>query len=172
MTLYERFCALPIDRSCINFARGDEAGGYWCTPVGMRVLGWENGGIHYGIIDGCGETIFAVNPEPLDFPVCPLAKNFEDFLRLILAAGGTTAIEQIANWDRAAYDAFRSDENEVAWYNSDEVQSALRTIERELGLAPMEDAFGYVKALQAGFDRSVLRFSAEYYDALGLEMPE
>lgn len=36
----------------------------------------------------------------------------------------------------------------------------------------MEDPFENVKKLQAEFDYSKIRFTAEYYDVLGLELPE
>ena len=41
---------------------------------------------------------------------------------------------------------------------------------KSFDLAPA-DPFETVKALQAGFDPSVLKFSDEYYDVLGLERP-
>ena len=36
----------------------------------------------------------------VDKYVYPLAANFKDFLRLILACGSTTAVEQIIGWSK------------------------------------------------------------------------
>ncbi len=42
----------------------------------------------------------------------------------------------------------------------------------ELNLMPMENPFEYVKALQANFDGSKIKYSNEYYDTLGLAWPD
>ena len=50
--------------------------------------------------------------------------------------------------------------------------AVLDKIQSELGIKPMENPFEYVKKLQTGFDYSKIRFTAEYYDVLELELPE
>ena len=47
--------------------------------------------------------------------------------------------------------------------------SALEKIQHELGLSPMENPFEYVKALQADFDGSRLRFDEEDEENGGFE---
>jgi len=170
MELYEKFEKLDIDRSLIGLEKGDSEGGYFCTPVGAKVVGWECEGIHYCFIEGFGETVFAVNPETAEENyVRPLAENFDEFLSLILACGGTTAAEQISGWNKAQFEDFlRSDDPDFAAKR----QPVLDKIQRELEIKPMENPFEYVKKLQAEFDYSEIRFTAEYYDVLGLEPPE
>lgn len=52
-------------------------------------------------IPGFGEMVFCVNPEPLGEQfVYPVARNFRNFLGLILAAGNTNPLQQVIGWDR------------------------------------------------------------------------
>lgn len=169
MTWLEKYEALSIDGRWIGLEKGDSEGGYFCTPVGARVIGWENG-IHYCFIDGYGERVFAVNPETCcDKYVYPLAENFKDFLQLILACKATTAAEQIILWTQEQFNDFLVGEDNAV---RPEQQAVLETIQRELGLEPMEEPYRYVRQLQASFDDSNLRFTSEYYDVLGLENPD
>ncbi len=50
-----------------------------------------------------------------------------------------------------------------------EQKEALSVLAEKLELAPMENPFEYVKALQSVFDDSKIQFSDEYYDVLGIE---
>lgn len=173
MTVYEKFWNLDIDFSLIGLEKGDEEGGYFCTPIGAKVIGWECEGIHYCVIENFGEMVFAVNPETAEeHYVRPLAKDFEEFLSLVLACKGTTAAEQITGWNKKQFEDFL--ENDGAEYPDFILkrQAVLDKIQSELGISPMEKPFEYVKTLQAEFDYSKIRFSAEYYDVLGLDLPE
>ena len=160
MKLYEEYKKLNIAGSLIGLESGDEEGGYFCTPMGMKVIGWETGGIHYGTVPEYGDMIFAVNPMScVDDYVYPVAENFVDFMRLILACESTTAIEQIVWWDKAQFEDFLGNEE----YNvrTPERTAVLRRIQSELALSPMENPFEYVKKLQKEFDGSRLRFAEE-----------
>ncbi len=169
MTLLEQYRKLKLDGNLFGLEAGDEEGGYFCTPIGMKVIGWEGcDGIHYGTIEGLGETIFAVNPENYgDQLVFPIAKNFEDLLRLLLAAGSMAAIEQCQRWERESFQQFLREDVE-----SPNRREALALIEKELRLRPMEDPFSYIKELQAEFDENSIPYSNEYYDTLGLPRPD
>lgn len=170
MTLLKRFQALGLDCSPVGLCPGPAQGGYFCTPRGMTVLGWEGcGGIHFGRIRGYGDMVFAVNPIPAgDRYIRPLAHSFRDFLRLLLACGSTTALEQMGDWTREQYDAWlRAPENAV----TAEGRAVLSRIAAAFRLTPMEDPFGSVKEIQASFDGGKLRYTDEYYDTLGLERP-
>ena len=80
MDLYEKFKKLDTDKSLIGLEEGDSEEGYFCTPIGAKVIGWESEGIHYCFIEDFGEKGFAVNPETAEeHYVRPLAKNFGDF---------------------------------------------------------------------------------------------
>ncbi len=169
MSILERYEALDIDGGLFGLEKGDREGGYFCTPVGMKVLGWEGvGGIHYGTIDGFGETIFAVDPENFgDWLVFPVAKDFKDLLRLLLALRSMAAIEQIQHWDEETFKQFLSEDVE-----SSQRKAALDMIGRELKLSPMEEPFKYIKELQKAFDPDSISYSNEYYDTLGLPRPD
>lgn len=170
MTLLKRFQALGLDCSPVGLCPGPAQGGYFCTPRGMTVLGWEGcGGIHFGRIRGYGDMVFAVNPIPAgEQYVRPLAHSFRDFLRLLLACGSAAALEQMGDWTREQLDAWlRAPENAV----TAEGRAVLSRIAAAFRLTPMEDPFGSVKEIQASFDGGRLRYTDEYYDTLGLERP-
>lgn len=166
MTDYQKYEALNLDGTWINLEKGDATGGSFCTPRGARVIGWENG-IHYCFIRGCGEMVFAVNPESCaEENVYPLAANFRDFLRLLLSCGSTTAIEQIVWWTEAQFLEFLEEDE-----TPPERTAVLNRIQEAFHLEPMECPFQYVKALQADFDRSKLRYTDEYYETTGRARP-
>ena len=57
------FFRSKLDLSNIGLQRGEKESGYFCTPVGAKVIGWAGvDGIHFCIVKGFGELIFAVNP--------------------------------------------------------------------------------------------------------------
>lgn len=167
MTIYEKYCQMNIDGRWINLEKTENNIEYFCTPIGANIIGWENGGIHYCFIKGYGEMVFAANPETCaESYVYPLSKNFEDFLRLILACGSTTVVEQIILWDKEQFEKFlHSEDNPIV----QEQREILDRIQSELNLTPMEHPFEYVKEVQAQFDDSKIKFTDEYYDVLGLE---
>lgn len=169
MTTYEKYCQLNIDTHWIGLEKSDLGMEYFCTPQNATVIGWENC-IHYCFIKGYRDMVFAVNPETcVDKYVYPLAMNFKDFLRLILACGSTTAVEQIIGWSKEQFEAFlMSDDNKMF----PEQQAVLEELKNALKLQPMEQPYEYVKAVQAQWDESKIKFTNEYYDTLGLERPD
>ena len=143
MTLYEKFKNLHIDFSSLGLEQGGSRSDYFCTPKGAKVIGWEGvDGIHYCFVKGFGEVVFAVNPSnlPGDY-VHPLARSFEDFLRLLLACNGPAAVEQAHLWDWEKFDAFLREDGPP----SPERRAALNGLRDGLGLAPMEDPYGYFR---------------------------
>lgn len=171
MTMYEQYRQLNVDGKWIGLEMGDVQAEYFCTPVDASVIGWENS-IHYCFIRGYGEMVFAVNPESCaDVYVYPLAKNFRDFLRLILSCGSTTAIEQIIIWSKEQFEHFVSGEENPIF---PEQRRVLEIIQQALKLQPMDEPYEYVKALQAQFmdEQHEIRYSDAYYDTLGIERPD
>lgn len=169
MTLYERYCRLEPDLAWIGLERGDTRGGYFCTPVGAEVIGWAGvDGIHFCFVEGFGETVFAVSPAngPGEY-VHPLARSFEDFLRLVLACGGVDAIEQAWMWNRGEFDAFLD-----SYPPGPEQRAVLDGLGEALGLGPMDDPYGYIRAVQGEFDYAALKFSEEYYELAGEPEPD
>lgn len=160
MTLYQKYKQLDLDFSQLSLEPGDTRSDYFCTPLGAEVIGWTGvDGIHCCFVEGFGETVFAVNPSnlPGDY-VHPLARTFEDFLRLILACGFDAA-EQAWMWNRGEFDGFLE-----TYPPTPEQQTALDALAEGLGLTPMEDPYGYIRELQAGFDYTAIPYSEDYYD--------
>lgn len=165
MTVYKRFSELNINLSAVGLIPGDTKGGYFCTPKGAKVIGWAGvDGIHYCFIKGMGEMVFAVDPTagPGDY-VHPLSRNFEDFLRLILACGDLMAVQQIYAWDKETFDVFL-EENPV----TKEQQAVLDILKEKLSLTPVEGPFTDVKTLQSVFDYDTIPFKREYYEGIPL----
>ncbi len=164
--MYKKFCNLNINLSAVGLIPGDTKGGYFCTPKGAKVIGWAGvDGIHYCFIKGMGDMVFAVDPTstPGNY-VHPLSRNFEDFLRLILACGDLTAVQQIYAWDEENFDTFLKD-NPV----TKEQQALLDFLRDKLSLTPMAEPFADVKTLQAAFDYDAIPFKREYYEGIPME---
>ena len=165
MTAYKKFLSLDIDSSLISL---EKMGGSdrFCYPANAKAIGFE-GCIMYCFIDGYGETVFACNPESCaDIYVYPLAKNFEDFIRLILACGLANPVEQIVWMNKQQFEQHMQDEKEN---QTTEQKELLSILEKELHIVAMEYPFEYVKELQSDFDYSKVHFSDEYYDVFGIE---
>ena len=168
MTPYQKYLSLELDGSLIGFEQSVLSAEYFCTPMGAKVLGWDNG-IHYCTIRGFGQMVFTVDPEALyGRHVYPVAASFRDFLRLVLATGHTASIHQIIGWTREQFEAYLSEYPRIT---SPEQERALSAISDGMKLSPMDDPFGYVKAVQADFDYDKIKFTGEYYDVTGLEDP-
>lgn len=163
--MYRKFCDLNINLSSVGLIPGDTKGGYFCTPKGTKVIGWAGvDGIHYCFIKGMGDMVFAVDPmsTPGNY-VHPLARNFEDFLRLIITCGDLAAVQQIHAWDKETFDMFLKD-NPV----TKEQQALLDFMKEKLSLTPMEEPFYAVKTLQSAFDYDTIPFKREYYEGIPL----
>ncbi|EHQ88712.1 hypothetical protein [Desulfosporosinus youngiae] len=165
-TTYERYLKLNIDGSRVGLGSGESESSYFCTPKGAKVIGWAGvDGSHYCFVRGFGEMVFAVSP--LNTPgnyVHPVARNFRDFLRLLLACGDTAALEQVSCWEQAQFGVFLQDNPLTG-----EQRAVLDSIGEKLLLAPMEQPFAYIKELQAGFDYSRLKYPEDYYEWVPVE---
>lgn len=169
-TLYEQFQQLTIDPAWIGLAHEDNDP-YFCTPIGAKVIGWDNG-LHYCFIEGFGEMVFAVNPESsCDVYVYPLAQNFADFLRLLLATKNTNTMQQIILWDEPQYLAFIQSPAEVQYASQKEVTDVLMAIQSLPDITPMEQPFAYIKNLQQDFAYDQIPFRDEFYEITGREKP-
>ena len=112
MTGYEAFLQAGISLAPLGLEAGDRHSGYFCTPLGAEVIGWEGvDGIHCCFVEGFGEMVFAVNPMGLPGEwVHPIARDFEELLRLLLSCGHLAALEQAHGWDREQFDPFLKDD--------------------------------------------------------------
>ena len=169
--LYEKYKNLKIDGSWIGLEAGAQTP-YFCTPIGAEIIGWDNG-IHYCFIKDFGDMVFCVNPETCcDYNVYPIARNFCDFLGLILATGNTNTLQQIIWWDKKRFEDFVNSTEEQEYRVRPEVQGVLSTIRKGIDIAPIDTLFEYIKDLQSNFPYEQIPFTNEYYDTLGIERPD
>lgn len=161
MNMRKKFKNLNIDCSLLGFEQSDCEVTYFCTPKGANIIGWAGiDGIHYCTVRGFGEMIFAVSPQNLqgDY-VHPIARNFEDLLRLLVACGDMAAVEQAHAWDKNTFDTFL-EENKP----TEKQISLINELKTKLNISPVEDPFGYIKELQTEFDYSKIKYTPDYYD--------
>ena len=158
---YNQFLSKKIDLSPLGVERRADSRPCFCTPRGARILGWAGvDGIHYCFIRGFGETVFSVNPtEIAPDNIHPLAKNFRDFLRLLLACGDANLLEQAWQWSDAQFEAAvaASPANPAA-------SEAMEKIRESLHLTPMEHPWESMKALRDHFDSSQISYTEDFYD--------
>lgn len=158
--MYRRFREMNIDHGAVGLVQQQENYRYFCTPKDAEIIGWAGvDGIHYCTVPEFGEMIFAVSPMNVGDYVHPIAANFRDLLRLLLCCGDMAALEQCYAWDEEQFKAFAIDCPITV-----QQQAVLDALRAEFGLKPMEDPFGYVKALQRDFDLSAIAYTEDYYD--------
>lgn len=161
---YQEFLKRNIDLSSLGIKKNINGKTYFCTPQGASIIGWEEvDGIHYCFIRGFGEMVFVVNPSNAA-PDCvhPLASNFNDFLRLLLACGNVAVLEQAWQWNQIRFETYLSENPPT-----EEQKIALSEISGKMSLTAMEDPFHYIKELQGSFDYSKIKYTKDYYDATG-----
>ena len=160
MNMYQKFKKLPINHSAIGLEQRDTQVTYYCTPKEAEIIGRAGvDGIHYCTIPEFGNMIFAVSPMNFGDCVHPIARDFEDLLRMLLFCADMAALEQCYAWDEEQFKAFLID-----CPMTDKQKAVLDVIREEFGLEPMADAFAYVKQLQREFDLSKIPYTEEYYD--------
>lgn len=173
----KRFQALNIDFSSIGLEWGGEFCDYFCDPEGAEPVGSIGcDGVHFILLPG-DERVFCVDPAMGEEGkyVLPVGGDFRAFLAFVLYSKDANPLSQIWWMDEARFRQLLREDGEQTWPGCEEFfarrDAALAAIAQEFDLTPA-DPFEKVKALQAGFDPSVLKFSDEYYDVLGLERPE
>lgn len=158
---YARFIRKGLSLAPLGVEQDNGREAYFCTPKGAEIFGWAGvDGIHYCFVRGFGEMVFAVSPmNGVQDCVHPIARDFRDFLRLLLACGDAAALEQAWQWDEGQFDAFVR-ENQP----SPEQKQTLEQLAAVTKLDPMPQPWKYIHALQAEFDGSRLKYPKEYYD--------
>lgn len=171
-----RFYALKIDFESLGLIPSQEPVAYFCTPADAEIfatLGVD--GIHFILLPG-DERVFCVDPSmgEIGTYVLPVAENFRQFLSFILYSRDANAVSQIYWLSEERFRQLLKEGREAQWPGCEEFfareKQALAAIREAFELEPV-DPYGPVKAMQAAFDPSVLRFTPEYYDVLGLDMP-
>lgn len=156
MTLYQKLKRKQFNFASIGLEQRELLETYFCTPKGAKIIGWAGvDGIHYCMIRGFGEMIFAVSPMnlPGDY-VHPIAKNFEDLLGLLAVCGSMDAIEQAHLWNQEQFDI----------YVKENRNQSLSDIVNKYEIPHIENPFIYIKELQSSFDYSRIKYTEDYYD--------
>lgn len=158
---FQKLLRSGIDLSPVGVERREDNIRYFCTPKGASTFGWAGvDGIHFCFIRGFGGMIFAVSPmNSAPNHIHLLAKNFEDFLRLLLSCGDVAALEQAWMWDEVQFNAFLQENPPTP-----EQQECLSELVKRLHLRPMEHPWAYLKELQTSFDLSQIKYTEDYYD--------
>ena len=170
-----KFFGLPIDFSAIELESDPHAEPYFCTPEGAEIIGWGSCGTHFIFVPG-DETVYCVEPELGEDGtfVLPVGRDFQEFLSYLLYCKCTSPLAQIAGLEEDRFRQLLADNAKNTWPGCEETlqnqAAALTAITDAFDLEP-KDPYGPVKAMQADFDPSILEFSDEYYDVLGLENP-
>lgn len=166
--LFDEFRKLNIDAALISLEWQEETYPYFCYPLNAKAVGFE-GCIMYCFIEGYEDMVFASNPETcVDKNVYPIARNFEDFLKLIITCGSANPLEQIVWMNQ---EQFRQHLRQEQALMTEQQKGIINLLSKNFDLLPMEAPFEYVKSLQKDFDDSKIIFSDEYYDVFGLEKP-
>lgn len=163
MTLYQKFKKLKINHSAIELGIDGTEEKYFCTPKGARIIGSAGvDGIHYCFVRGQGEMVFAVSP--MNTPgknVFPIARTFEDLLRLLMACGSMAALEQVHQWDEEQFEEYIAENQPTP-----EVLDVFDVLKEKLGIRPMDEPFIYLRRLQDSYNYGELNFSNEYYELI------
>ena len=166
-SMYQTFLQLPLDLSALDFIRpsADDTP-YFCTPKGADIIGWTGvDGIHFCFLPDFDDMVFSVSPMELepDF-VHPVAENFRDFLRLLLACGSTAAVEQAWMWNQAEFDDFLRDNPILP-----EQQAVMDALAAQLHLSAMPQPWQYLHKLQTDFDNANIKYIEDYDAELGAD---
>ena len=171
------FFGLPLDFSMLELEPETDADlvRYFCTPENAEIIGWGSCGTHFVLLPG-DEAVYCVEPELADEGtfVLPVGADFREFVSHLLYCKCTSPLAQIFMLDATRFRKLLEDNAANTWPGCEEGfksgDASLALLAETFGVQP-KDPFDRVKALQAAFDPSVLEFSDEYYDTLGLENP-
>ena len=173
----QTFFRLPLDFSMLELEpeTGADPVRYFCTPENAEIIGWGSSGTHFALLPG-DEAVYCVEPELAGEGtfVLPVGADFREFLSHVLYCKGTSPLAQIFMMDEARFRKLLADNAANTWPGCEEDfkrrDVSLAAVAETFGIQP-RDPFQRVKALQTIFDPSVLVFSDEYYDTLGLDNP-
>lgn len=165
---FENFKALNIDTACLALESPENIYPYWCYPQNSVPVGLE-GCILYCFIDGYGDMVFASNPESCaDANVYPVARNFEDFMRLVITCGSANPAEQAVWMTKQKFEEHLKTEISLQTKEHKQMMEYLKTV---FQLTKMENPYEYIKNIQKSFDGSLIKYSDEYYDIKGIDKP-
>ena len=157
--LYQKFRNSSLDTSDIGMVPGPDSSDSVFTPSGAKILAW-NGGIHFCLVEGFGEMVFAVDPNaPPGDCVHPVAQNLPDFFGLAATIRNAALIANCYQWSRAYFA-----EKAAAVVPTMKMRSVLRALENTYHPSKIADPYGYILAMQQTFDYSRLPLRPDYFE--------
>jgi len=184
MRTLDKFAAIPTDLEPLGLIRYDGMDNdfrrYWCAPVNAITFAHEGvDGVHNCIIPNEDDPtlehspIYTVNPADSDHCISIIAANFYDFISLVVEVKFAGILENINRLTKEQYLEFLQ---ETAQYHRDnpeimvgvpEAVAALSEAFRD-NIKKIDGVYDHVKELQDKTDMANIKYSAEYYDALGI----
>lgn len=172
--IFKKLWELPAPLDAVGLLPATADAAYFCTPENAEIIARLGGdGIHFVLLPE-DERVFCVDPAmgKIGTYVLPVAADGEKFLSYLLYCRDANPLTQIYWLGEERFRVLLEEDRRANWPGCEaffaKKDSALTAIGKAFGLAPREP-FAEVRALQTAFDSSVLRFSDEYYDVLGLE---
>ena len=159
MKLYQKFRNSSLDTTDIGLTPGPDCSDSVYTPSGAKILAW-NKGIHFCLVEGFGEMVFAVDPSaPPGDCVHPVANNLPDFFGLMTATRSAKLIANAYQWSRAYFN-----EKAAAIVPTLKMRSVLRALENTYHPTRIVDPHGYILNIQQNFDYSTLPLHPDYFE--------
>ena len=144
VNLFEKFRNSCLDTSAVGLTVGSEFSYFGATPEGARVIAWaEIYGIHFCYKPG-SDGIYVVEPDaPKDEMVRMVAKNFPEFLGLIVACNHASVLWQFHEMSRGQFNAYL-ESNKPGMKQ----RSVLRAIQNIYHPPTVADPYSYLKNLK------------------------
>ena len=140
---YEKFRNSSLDTSAVGLTVGSEFSYFDATPHGAKVIAWaEVYGIHFCLKED-GDTIYVVEPDASKKAVHKVARNFPEFLGLIVACNHASVLWQVHEMTRKEFEAYIQ-ENKPSMKQ----RSVLRAIGNIYHPPVVADPYSYLKNLK------------------------
>lgn len=167
--IFKKFRSLDFPKSALGLEWSGNDVNYFCTPVDAEVIGGLGvDGIHFCFIPSISpDMVFVVSPMPYGQKyVEPVAHNFQEFLSFVVFCKDASPLEQISWMSEEQFLELLKSEDMIV---NPEKDVALKVLHKALNIKPNLNTYQDVKKLQANFDYSIIPFSKEYYNTLGIE---
>lgn len=153
MGFYRDFHKKNINLEPLGVNRSSARTRSFCASRDISVIGVAgDSGVQYCFARNFDEAVFQIDPKAGRGEYAHvIARDFKDFLRLLLACGNSSALNEAWRVERGEFEKLRSLPDSG-------------TLEAFAGLnvTPMEDPFGYINMLQDEINLKELGFPAAY----------
>lgn len=158
MDIYNQLRQSSLETDCLGLSVGAQVSGNVFTPIGGKVIGWGDNGLHFCQVSSIGQTVFCIDPAAAHGEqIQPVASDLREFLRLMISTGGTEPIANAYRWSRSRFDAFIASNS-----LSLKQQSVVRALKNIYHIDEIADPFRTIRSLQADFDYSALPLHPDF----------